>query len=61
MVYNGEPFDFRQTNIRYNHLAIVDEARAGPEARIVLDGEDAVLINQEEAIMANKKLRKSQD
>lgn len=57
-VYNGEPYDYRQTNIRYNHLAIVDEARAGPEAKIVLDGEDAILINNEEFTMANKKLRK---
>lgn len=56
--YNGEPYDYMQTNIRYNHLAIVDEARAGPEARIALDGEDAVLINKEEAKMASKKLRK---
>ena len=54
----AEPFDFRQTNIRYNHLAIVDEARAGPEARITLDGQDAVLINQEEDKMSGKKTRK---
>jgi len=40
-MYNGEPYEFRQTNIRYNHLALVDEARAGPQARIALDGMDA--------------------
>ena len=56
--YNGEPYDYRQTNIRYNHLALVDEARAGPEARITLDGDDAVLINEEEIKMASKKQRK---
>ncbi len=55
--YNGEPYEFIQKNIRYNHLALVDEARAGPEAKIVLDGEDAVLINDEETTMS-KKLRK---
>jgi hypothetical protein len=55
--YNGEAFDFRQTNIRYNHLAIVDEARAGPDARIVLDGKDAeaVEINNMGAEMAKEK------
>lgn len=55
--YNGEPYDYRQTNIRYNHLALVDEARAGPEARIVLDGEDAesIEINQMGATMAKKQ------
>lgn len=40
--YDGQDFDAVQTNIRGNHVAIVDEARAGPEARIKLDGLDAV-------------------
>lgn len=39
--YNGERYDFRQRNIRYNHLAIVDKARAGGAARIQLDADDA--------------------
>lgn len=39
---NGETFDAIQTNIRYNHLALVDEARAGPVARLRLDRGDAV-------------------
>jgi len=55
-IYEGQPYDFIQTNIRYNHLALVDEARAGPEARIALDGNDAILI--EESEMTNKKMRK---
>lgn len=53
--YHGEPYEYRQTNIRYNHLALVDMARAGPEARISLDGEDAEEILKEEALMASKK------
>jgi hypothetical protein len=58
-IYNGEPYDYVQKNIRYNHLALVDEARAGPEARIALDGEDAIEIYQEEAVhMASKTKRK---
>jgi hypothetical protein len=36
--YNGQPYDSRQVNIRYNHLAIVDRARAGGAARINMDG-----------------------
>jgi hypothetical protein len=30
----GEPYDFRQTRIKINHVAIVDRARAGAMARI---------------------------
>jgi hypothetical protein len=37
-VYDGERYDFVQTNIRYNHLALVDSARAGREARLNIDG-----------------------
>ncbi len=36
--YNGQAYDARQVNIRYNHLAIVDRARAGGAARINMDG-----------------------
>lgn len=43
-VYEGENYDYIQSNIKYNHLAIVDSARAGGEARIVLDGLEAIEI-----------------
>ncbi len=36
--WKGKPYDAVQHNIRINHLAIVDEARAGHEARLNLDG-----------------------
>lgn len=39
---DGYKYDAKQTNIFYNHLAIVPRARAGREARIVLDGDDAI-------------------
>lgn len=41
----GVEYDFIQRNIRYNHCAIVDTARAGDNAKIELraDSEDAVL------------------
>jgi len=41
--FEGEAYDFRQTEVRYNHLAIVDEARAGAVASIKLDSGDAFL------------------
>jgi hypothetical protein len=37
-VFDGERFDAVQREIRYNHLALVDTARAGPVARLKLDG-----------------------
>lgn len=42
-VFNGEHYDVIQRNIRYNHLAVVDRGRAGPEARLRLDADDAIL------------------
>lgn len=42
-VYMGVEYDCIQRKIRYNHCAIVDEARAGDAARIHLDGADAIL------------------
>jgi uncharacterized protein len=39
--YNGQRYDCEQTNIRYNHLAVVSKGRAG-NARLRLDSADAV-------------------
>ena len=36
--YDGQPYTHRQTNVRYNHLALVPKARAGSVARLNLDG-----------------------
>ena len=55
--YNGEPYDYRQKNIRYNHLAIVNQARAGGEARIALDSQDTVEILTEVEQMAKRKIK----
>lgn len=41
--YNGAEYDCRQTNIRYNHVALVDKGRAGPEVRLRLDSSDAIM------------------
>lgn len=59
--YEGQPYNFRQTNIKYNHLSIVDNARAGSEARIALDSFDAEEILIEEAKMAKRKVKIDDD
>lgn len=43
-VYEGQRYDLRQKNIRYNHVALVDRGRAGPEVRLRLDSEDASMV-----------------
>ena len=55
-IYKGEPYDAVQRNIRYNHLAIVDRGRAGREARIRLDKDQGVMVEEikEEIKMDNK-------
>lgn len=47
-VYEGEPYDCRQKEIRGNHLAIVGRGRAGPTARLMLDHFDAVQVDTSE-------------
>ena len=42
----GATFAARQTNIRGNHVAIVDHGRAGPECRLLLARGDAFNITQ---------------
>ena len=32
--YNGEKYDFKQEDIKYNHLAVVENGRSGKEVRI---------------------------
>ena len=41
----GMAYDCVQRNIRYNHVAIVDKARAGDAAKIRMDGGDAIQID----------------
>jgi hypothetical protein len=37
-MFNGEEYTHRQTNVDYNHLALVEVGRAGRSARVNLDG-----------------------
>jgi hypothetical protein len=39
--YKGLAYDFVQTNIHYNHLALVDKARMGPDAKVLTDTVDS--------------------
>lgn len=43
--WQGEPYDAIQRGIKYNHIAIVDRGRAGPQVRIRLDEGDAMLVD----------------
>ena len=43
-VYNGEKYDYRQTNPVYNHLALVAEGRAGHDARVRFDNQSSKAI-----------------
>lgn len=50
--YDGISYQYRQTNIRYNHLALVNKARAGDKAKLKFDGfnldeGDAILCTDE--------------
>lgn len=42
--YDGQTYDAIQRNIRGNHVAIVEQARAGDKAQLNLDAADAVAV-----------------
>lgn len=46
-IWEGQEYDIEQKNIIYNHAAIVDIGRAGPEVRLRLDS-DAVLLSDDD-------------
>jgi hypothetical protein len=54
----GVPYDFIQRNIRYNHVAVVEKARAGDAARIRLDSADAEQILFREEVPNMSELKK---
>jgi hypothetical protein len=39
--YKGIPYEFKQTNIKANHLAIVDKARCGNDCKLTTDNKGA--------------------
>ena len=45
--YNGQKYDAIQKNITNNHIAIVWKGRAGKNASLRLDENDAILLNRD--------------
>jgi len=52
-VWNGQPYDCIQRNIRINHLAVVGSARAGDKSRLNIDGHEKH--TEGDATMAKQK------
>jgi hypothetical protein len=54
-VFNGQPYDYIQRDIRGNHLALVDQGRMGPEVA-VLDASEAFTftVDSKEPLMAEE-------
>jgi hypothetical protein len=53
-VYEGSPYDAVQKNIRYNHVALVDRGRAGPEVRLRLDSAGTIAVQKEHTDRASE-------
>lgn len=61
--YDGQNYDCRQKKIKYNHLAVVDRGRAGPDVRLntdeaeqIIDSKDNVPHQQEGNTMPKLRL-----
>ncbi len=59
--FNGAPYDCRQKNIRYNHLAIVKSGRGGPEIRLRMDSMDAVMIGTKRIVVMGQEVEMPAD
>ena len=44
--YKGDEYEFVQTDIRANHLAIVDRGRCGPDCKITLDNKGETVMEK---------------
>ena len=53
-VYKGQKYDAVQRNIRINHLALVENARAGEQARLNIDSRDKTTLIGGKSQMAKK-------
>lgn len=59
--YNGEHYDAIQRDIEINHLALVEKARAGEQARLNIDGKSHKEIKEERIEMSVKKRNNDDD
>lgn len=41
--FNGQSYDFKQTEIKINHVAIVDKGRCGGKCKLVTDSYDTII------------------
>ena len=55
-IFNGERYDCQQKNIRYNHIALVERGRAGPECSLRLDANDAIQILNRSVSVSEKQI-----
>lgn len=63
-VRDGLKFDGIQRNIRGNHVAMVDTGRAGPEASLRLDHDDAIQVElqpDDKAVIESKKTNRKKN
>lgn len=56
--WEGKPYDCIQRNIRINHLALVQNARAGESARLNVDGKDKKGNQQKQKGLISKMIKK---
>lgn len=60
-VWRGQRYDAIQRDIEINHLALVDKARAGEQARLNVDGQSRNCLKGERLNMAQNQKSKRQD
>lgn len=53
--YNGDRYDYRQRNIRYNHLSLVKYGRAGSQVRVKFDSKDDRIFVEKDKIQEMKE------
>lgn len=59
--YEGTPYNLRQTNMILNHLALVDEGRAGNSVRILFNSKKVQYSEQFENFMRSEKMPKTKE
>lgn len=56
--WEGQPYDAIQRNIRINHLALVSKARAGDVATLNLDGDEEIIVEDDDNQPKGKIMQK---
>ncbi|KTJ34666.1 hypothetical protein ASU85_10760 [Klebsiella aerogenes] len=56
--WEGQPYDAIQRNIRINHLALVSKARAGDVATLNLDGDEEIIVEDDDNQPKGKTMQK---